>query len=362
MRILLISLITLLLLQSCADKSTKAAPVQAQQKQTPTPQWQWTAVQSAQPEFTIILPGELKPYEQVSLYAKMKGFVKKIYVDRGSYVRKGQLLAQLEAPEINAQFAAQQSSTGSAYQQYLFSKQTYYRLKEAAKKNGAVAAVELEKAYARYLGDSATYSSSRSEASASGQLQNYLQIRAPFSGVLTGRFVSEGALVGENGTNSTPLFQLAQQNKLRLTVAVPEKQAQSLPEGTKATFTVVDYPGKTFTAVLSRHSGAVDLSSRSVVAEFDIANPGAELRAGQYAKTTIQLQRRQATLWVPLSSVVESQAGRFVIKNEHQHTKRIQVQTGIVKDSLVEVFGGLAPGDKVLVKGSEEIKEGGKIQ
>ena len=167
---------------------------------------------------------ELLPYEQVNIHPKIKGFIKKIYVDRGSHVTKGQLLAQLEAPEIGEQFAASQSATGTAYQKYLFSKQSYDRLKEASKKNGAVASIELERAYAQLLGDGASYKSSKSVASASGQIKNYLKITAPFSGVITGRFMSEGALVGDNAGKGEPLFKLAQQNRLRLTVGIPEKQ------------------------------------------------------------------------------------------------------------------------------------------
>lgn len=316
---------------------------------------------SDRPSFTIALPGELKPYEEVNIYPKVKGFVQKIYVDRGSYVRKGQLLAQLEAPEIGAQYAAKTSTTSSTYQKFLFSKQSYQRLKEAAKKNGAVATIELERAYAQYLGDSAAYHSSRSEAAVSGQIQRYLRITAPFSGMITGRFVSEGALVGENGMNGEPLFQLTQENKLRLVVAVPEKQAQSLAEGTKATFTLIDYPGKTFTATLSRNSGALDARTKSLLAEFDIDNANSLLRSGQYAKVSLQLQRSQPTLWVPSSSVVQSQAGVFVVKNENNLAKRIPVTIGVAKDTLVEVFGNLSAGDQILLKGSEETKEGTKI-
>jgi hypothetical protein len=113
------------------------------------PALKWTAVKTDQPQFSITLPGELKPYEEVNIYPKMTGFVKKIYVDRGSYVRKGQLLAQLEAPEIGAQYAARASSSSTAYQRFLFSKQSYLRLKEAARKEGAVATFELERAYAQ---------------------------------------------------------------------------------------------------------------------------------------------------------------------------------------------------------------------
>jgi RND family efflux transporter MFP subunit len=354
--IVLLAITGLILLQSCGDTKVK----EVQKTTVAIPAVKTVLVKLQQPSFTILLPGELLAYEQVNIYPKIKGFVKKIYVDRGSVVTKGQLLAQLEAPEIGEQYAARQSSSGTAYQKYLFSRQTYNRLKEASKKNGAVASIEIERAYAQLLGDSAAYQSSRSDAAASGQIINYLRIIAPFSGVITDRFISEGALVGDNA-KSEPMFQLSQQNKLRLTVAIPEKQAQSLPEGTVANFTLVDFPGEVFKATLSRNSGALDVTSRSVIAEFDVANPDNRLRAGQYAKVVIQLMRAQPTLWVPSVSVVQAQAGVFVIKTENSITKRIPVEIGATKDSLMEVFGNLQAGDTILKKGSEEIKEGIKI-
>ena len=353
---------SLIVLQSCSAKDEKSEHTEIEKKQPAVPLFKVATVVLDKPGFAITLPGELKPYEEVSIYPKIKGFIKKIYVDRGSYVRKGQLLAQLEAPEIGEQYSARQSASGTAYQKYLFSKQSYNRLKEASKKNGSVATIELERAYSQLLGDSASYKSSRSEASASGQINKYLRITAPFSGIITGRFISEGALVGDNATGGEPLFQLAQQNRLRLTVAIPEKQAQALLPETKATFSVVDFPGKKFNATLSRNSGALDVASRSVIAEFDIANAGTELRAGQYAKVNIQLMRAQPTLWVPATSIVQAQSGVFVIKIENNITKRIPVQTGVVKDSLTEIFGDLQAHDTILLKGSEEMKEGIKIK
>lgn len=361
MKQVIISVIIIMLLQSCSDKKDKITAIETINTTTAMPFFKTVKVVSQQPEFSIVLPGELVAYEQVNIYPKIKGFVKRIYVDRGSKVIKGQLLAQLEAPEIGEQYSARQSSSGTAYQKYLFSKQSYNRLKEASKKNGAVASIEIERAYAQLLGDSAAYQSSRSDASASGQIINYLRITAPFNGIVTGRFISEGALVGENNAKTTPMFQLSQQNKLRLTVAIPEKQAQSLPEGTIANFTVADFPGKTFKATLSRNSGALDVTSRSVIAEFDMPNSGNELRAGQYAKVNIQLRRAQPTLWVPAVSIVQSQAGVFVIKTENSITRRVPVQIGASKDSLVEIFSNLLAGDTILQKGSEEIKEGIKI-
>jgi membrane fusion protein, multidrug efflux system len=353
--------VTLITLQSCYSKKKEAAETAATKEQAVIPSVKVVKVLLQQPDFSITLPGELFPYEQVNIYPKIKGFIKKIYVDRGSHVVKGQILAILEAPEIGEQYSASQSSASSAYQKYLFSKQSYNRLKEASQKSGAVATIELERAYAQLLGDSAAYKSSVSSSSASAQMNKYLRITAPFSGIITGRFFSEGALVGENAAASQPLFQLSQQNDLRLTVGIPEKEAHSLPAATKATFTVVDFPGKIFSATLSRNSGALDVSSRSVIAEFDVQNSDGRLRAGQYAQVVIQLRRTEPTLWVPATSVVQAQSGTFVIKSAANITKRVAVQVTGNKDSLMEVFGDLKMGDTVLEKGSEEIKEGTKI-
>lgn len=350
----------LVLVQSCSQPGEQKPPaVLATTK--PGANFRFATVLAAQRGFTITLPGELKAYEEVSVFPKIKGFIKRIYVDRGSHVRKGQLLAQLEAPEVSAQFAASSSSSGTAYQKFIFSRQSYHRLKEAAKREGAVATIELERAYAQYLGDSAAYFSSRYAANASGQMQKYLRLVAPFDGVITARNASEGALVGDNGISGLPVFQLVQEEKLRLVVAIPEKQAQSLMGATKAKFTVIDHPGQTFTAALSRNSNAIDPSTKSLLAEFDFDNRANLLHSGQYARVTLELQRPGATVWVPATSVVRAQSGVFVLKNENNFITRVAVETGQSADSLTEVFGDLQAGDKILLKGSEEIKPGTKI-
>lgn len=313
-------------------------------------------VVSARPEFFITLPGELLPYEEVDIFPKVRGFVKKIYADRGAYVQKGQLLAVLEAPELTEAYMAKKASGQTAYQKYLFSKQAYDRLKSASLKSGSVAAIELERACSQLLADSAVYESSRAEAAVSRQLKDYLQIRAPFSGIVTARNFSEGALTGEN--NSLPVFRLAQTDKLRLTLAVPEKEKTALHAETEAVFTLIDMPGEEFKARFSRSSETVDTKLRSVIAEFDVDNRDKKMTAGQYAKVKLSLRRKEHTFWVPKTSVVHSQSGTFLIKAENGTAQRVPVLTGIDKDSVLEVFGNLEAGEKILFKGSEEVKEG----
>jgi membrane fusion protein, multidrug efflux system len=351
--------VPVLLLESCTGnqtakpKETKAAPLLTLQVSPAAAQ---------QPEYTLTLPGELMPYEQVEIYPKVKGFIKTLYVDRGSQVKKGQLLALLEAPEITQQYLAAQSGSRKLYENFLYSKQSYNRLKKAAGKSGAVAAIELDKAQAQLRSDSAAYAAANANTRAISEMRSYLRISAPFAGTITQRQVSVGALVGENTAKGAALFTIAQHGKLRLTVAIPEKHAPSLQPGTKATFSVSGRPGKVFTSSLSRNGLLVNQQARSVTAEFDVDNQDNALNGGEYAQVKLSLRRPDATVWVPAESVVRAQSGIFIWKVQDNRLQKVPVTEGIVRDSLQEVFGEIAAGDLVVQKGTEELAENTQVK
>ncbi|CAL1517722.1 efflux RND transporter periplasmic adaptor subunit [Chitinophaga sp. MM2321] len=338
------------LLTACSS-SGQQADKSAEKKEVPAVKA--ATVLEDRPVYTLTLPGELKPYEQVNLYAKVKSFVRKLYVDRGSVVKKGQLLAVLDALEINQQYLSNKSGEEKLYADYMFSKQSYERLLQAAAKNGAVAAIELERAKSRLQSDSAAYVAAIANTGAAAQLNDYLRIVAPFDGVITSRHISQGALVGDGG--ALPLFSLAQNKRLRLTVLVPEKHARSLGTDTKVSFTVSDRPGQLYHASLSRNAGLLDENDRSITVEFDVDNSTNQLSGGAYAQVKLLLQRPDSTLWVPLKSVVHAQSGVFVLKiNNYQTLSRINVIEGTKKDSLQEIFGDIQPSDRVVAVASEE--------
>ncbi|WP_069658435.1 efflux RND transporter periplasmic adaptor subunit [Arcticibacter eurypsychrophilus] len=312
-----------------------------------------------QPEYTLELPGELKAFEEVILYSKVKGFVKRILVDRGSKVSKGQLLAVLEAPEISQQYLAARSDENKFHENYLYSRQAYNMLKKAAARVGAVSAIELDRARSIFRSDSAAFASVKAQTGASAQLQNYLKITAPFDGVVTAKNVSVGALVGDG--SQTALFSLAQTENLRLTVAIPEKHGQSINNNTKVSFIVANHPEKVFHSKLSRKNGVLDQKSRSVTAEFDVENISAELGGGEYAQVKLHLKRAVPTMWLPVSSIVTAQSGTFVIKAINQIISRIPVSVGIRRAELQEVFGELNTEDQIVISGTEELTEGTKI-
>lgn len=313
-------------------------------------------VQFIQPEYELSVPAELLPYEQVSVFAKVNGFVKSIYVDRGDHVRKGQLLAVLEAPEMNQKLLSDRSTEQQIYNDFLYAQQAYDRLLAASKTTGAVAAIELDRAKTAMESARSAHQASKAGTAHSSQLQQYLRITAPFDGIITQRNVSVGALSGSG--SQVPLFAMAQGNKLRLTLSLPEKHAASVQKGMKATFTVSSQPGKTFDAALSRTSGMLHATDRSLTLEFDVANPSGELQGGDYAQVHLKLQRKSPTYWVPSKSVLKTQKGTFVLTLNDAEIKRISVNEGIRLDTTTEVFGNFNEKDQILLKPSEEIVEG----
>jgi RND family efflux transporter MFP subunit len=333
-----------------------------------------TAVQLLQPSMRVTLPGELKPWNRVNMYAKVKGFVRDISVDRGIFVHKGQVMARLEAPEViselsqaQAQLQAQEASLVEQTTRARASRLTYQRLLQTAKMEGAVSANELEQALAKTQSDSAmvavarsTVQAARSNYQAKAELRQYLTITAPFDGLVIERNISPGALVGA-GDSGKPLFVLEDSRTLRLTVAIPESFANQLKAQSSVSFTVNAMPDRQFKAKLARSAQSLVEANRAMMAEFDVANPGHELKAGMYAEVTMPLERSGKTMFVPASSVVSSSEKMFVIRVDDNQARWIAVQKGNVADSLVEIFGDLQSGTTIVKKASEEIRDGQAI-
>lgn len=343
------------ILLSCSAKSEEKKQETTSAKKEPV-SLETEAIQFIKPSYAISIPGELEPFDEVQLYAKVQGFVQKIYVDRGTYVRKNQLLAILEAPEMDQQYLSDKSKQEKMHSDYIFAKQSYERLLEASATDGAVAKIELDRAKSMMLGAKSAFESSKAGTAHASQLKQYLRIVAPFDGVITQRNLSTGALVGP-GSNQ-PLFTIAQGNKLRLTLAIPEKHTASIQDGMKAKFTVSSYPGELFEAKLSRTSGLLNTQNRSLTLEFDVNNSDKKLQGGEYAQVKLNLQRKSPSYWVNPKSIVNAQSGTFIMTLSNNEIKRVLVKEGVRLDSLVEVFGDIPAQAQVLKKPSEELKEG----
>jgi RND family efflux transporter MFP subunit len=316
------------------------------------------------------LPAELSPYESVPIFPKVNGFVKWIGVDRGSHVRTGELLARLEAPEVVAQRAEAQaklqqaeSQLSAAQAKLSADESTYEHLKAAAATPGVVAGNDLvvsqksaEAGGAQVKAHQESVNAARQALEAVSQTEEYLQIRAPFDGVVTERNVHPGALVGPAA--GSPMIKIETVARLRLTVAVPEMYAAGVPEGTKVEFTVPSFPGRTFSAKIARISHDVDIKTRTMPVELDVINAKGELAPGTFADVSWPVRRTYPTLFVPPSAVATTLERVFVVRIRDGKAEWVDVKTGVSAPKLVEVFGDLHPGDTVALRGTDELHAG----
>src|SRR6185437_29280 len=354
-----------LLLNSCSsDKKAKEQQAQEQQHADAidTPAVTLAIVQKGKLSSTIAIPGELIPYQQVDLYAKMNSYVKKLFADVGSQVRQGQLLAILEAPEINSQLAGAQSRIKQQEANYFASKATYDRLYNTSKTPGTVSQNDLEQAEAKKNSDYANVEAAKSSYKEVAANLNYLEIRAPFDGVITSRNVNQGAYVGPGGKSSDPLFVLQDQKRLRLVVSVPEAYTGGITGKDQVSFSVQSLPNKKFTAQIRRIAGALDEKLRSERIEMDVFNKDKKLLPHMFAEVNVPLPSHDSAFIVPKTAVFTSTERVFVVKVVNKHAIWTDVKKGFQAGDQMEVYGDLKPGDQVVKQATDEIRDGSAVR
>ncbi|MET7256221.1 efflux RND transporter permease subunit [Dyadobacter fermentans] len=356
--------------ETSESHEAKTAPAENASKEPATVELAY--VKSMKPAKQIALPGELKPWNKVSIHPKVKGFVKTVNVDRGTFVRKGQVLSVLEAPEViselsqaKAQLIAAEAALQQTTTRYQASALTYSRLQKTNRTEGAVSLNELDLAKARAAADSSAMAVAKGNVQAAksfmetkAELSRYLTVTAPFDGIITERNISPGALVGPGEGGAKPLFILEDNTKLRLTLAIPENMSSAIPNKGEVSFTVSASPEKVYKAIYARSSRTLSEENRSMMTEFDVNNRSNELKAGMYAQVQLSTERTGNTLFVPTTAVVNSSEQVFVIRDKGKKAEWVPVKRGVVLDTLVEVFGDLHDGDAIVKKASEEYRNG----
>jgi membrane fusion protein (multidrug efflux system) len=312
---------------------------------------------------SLQIPGELMAFQQVDLYAKENSFVKKLYVDVGSEVTTGQLLVTMEAPELGSQLAGALSNVKSREALYAASKANYDRLLATSETPGTVSPNDLEQAAARKNADLAQLEAAKAAYKQVAETQNYLQIRAPFNGVITLKNVNPGAYVGPSGKGSeVPLFTLQEQKKLRLVVSVPEAYTSYLSHKNEVSFTVRALPDQQFKAQIKRLAGALDARLHAQRIEMDVMNNDKKLLPGMVAEVNLPLPANDSSFIVPKSAVVNSTESVFVIRVLNNKAEWVHVKTGREANGSIEIYGDLKPGDLLLISATDEVRNGSQLQ
>ncbi|MEP7375415.1 MAG: efflux RND transporter periplasmic adaptor subunit [Chitinophagaceae bacterium] len=351
------SLIIVCLLQSCGSAG-KESPGKTDSTSVAV-KTEVFAVQKGLLTTSLQIPGELVAFQQVDIYAKENSFVKKLYVDVGSEVKTGQLLASMEAPEINSQLSAAASRLKSQEAVYIASNANYDRLLETSKTPGTIAPNDLDIALAKKNSEYAQWQAAKAAYQGVADTRNYLEIRAPFSGVISLRNVNTGAYVGPSGKGSElPLFTLQEQKKLRLVVSVPEAYTSYLHGNDTIRFTVNAFPEQSFSVNVKRLAGTLDERLRSQRIEMDVMNTDKKLLPGMVADVHISMSAKDSVFIVPKSAVVNSPERIFVIRITDNKAEWVDVKKGRELHGNVEIFGNLTPGDNLVKTASEEIRKG----
>ena len=325
----------------------------------------------------VRLPGELQPYEEVAVFPKVTGFVDAITVDRGSRVKTGQLMIRLVAPEIAAQRAEAQSKLQGAEAQRIEAEaklasdeSTYERLKTASATPGVVAGNDLEVAQKAAEADRARLQAVRESAEAARaalksvtEIEGYLQVRAPFDGVVTARNVHPGTLVGPASGSGAPvaLVKVEQTARLRLVVPVPEKYVAGLSNGATVEFNVPAFPNEKFSGRIARIAHSIEEKTRTMPVELEVNNSRGRLASGMFPEVLWPVRRSEATLFVATSCVARTTEATFVVRVRDGKAEWVNVQSGEVDGKLVEIFGDVRAGDEVVLRATDELRPGTNI-
>lgn len=320
----------------------------------------------------ITIPGDLTPYQSVNLAARVSGFVESVVVDRGSFVKRGQHLATISAPELRAQHAeaeaklqAVRAQQAEAEAKTVAAQSTYDRLKAASATPGVVAGHDVEMAErsleaARAHVNALKGSGGAAEAAvkAVAEMESYLRLVAPFDGVITERNAHPGSLVGPA---TGPLLRIEQVTRLRLTVPVPEAYVGTINKGATVEFRVSAFPDQKFSGTIARPAQTLDMKTRSMLVELDVNNPKQLLAPGMFAEVQWPTSRAASSLFVPRTAVVRTSERQFVVRVRSGVAEWVDVRRGELDGESVEVFGDLRAGDEVVRRGNDEIRPGTKI-
>ena len=322
---------------------------------------------------SVALPGALTAARTAAIYARTAGYVRARFVDIGSRVRGGQLLASIDAPDLDQQAEQALAIVSQMRAATELARANLARWRALAA-DGAVTAQELDQMQAAFNGAVASQRSAEANLRRLAQLQEYERIVAPFAGVITARNVDPGALVGTAGGVSEALpaggggvpgslFTIAQTDTLSVYVTVPEDYAAAVAIGKPALITVPALPGDTLRGRVVRTAGSLDATARTLLTEVRVANPTGVFLAGMYADVQLALGAGDPPLSVPATAlVIRDGPPQVVIVDDDSTVHYRTVSIGRDHGSWVEVTGGLMNGARIVVNPSEDLPEGGRVR
>jgi len=315
------------------------------------------------PQNEVILPGDIQAFEDSAIYARTNGYLKKWYVDIGARVKTGQLLAEIETPEIDQQLDQARADLNTSQANYQLSEITAHRYQDLLKTD-SVSKQDVDNAVGDFQAKKAMVASSQSNVKRLEELQSFEKIYAPFEGVITARNTDVGHLINSGaGAPATELFHIASLRRLRVYVNVPQQYSPAAKPGLTADLTLQEYPGRRFKGILVRTAGAIDVASRTLLVEVDVDNASGELLPGSYAEVHLKVPTGPQALIIPVSALIFRAEGLQVatVQNGDQ-AQLVKITLGRDLGSEVEVSLGLSADDSVIVNPPDSLIPGETVR
>jgi RND family efflux transporter MFP subunit len=311
----------------------------------------------------IVLPANVQAYIDSPIYARTNGYLKAWFVDIGAHVKTGQLLATIETPEVDQQLRQARADLNTAQANLNLAEITANRY-EGLLKTDSVSKQDADNAEGAYAAQKATVQSGEANVKRLEELQSFEKIYAPFNGVITARNTDIGALIdsGSSGGTRTELFHIAQPDKLRVYVNVPETYAPQAKPGMEADLTVPEYPGRRFTGKLVRTAQAIDQTTRTLLTEIQVENPTGTLLSGAYAEIHMKVPSPPSTFTIPVNTLLfRSEGLRIAIVNGDRAELR-QISLGRDYGNEVEVLAGLTGNEAIIANPPDSIVAGEQVR
>jgi RND family efflux transporter MFP subunit len=315
------------------------------------------------PTSEIVLPGGAQAFVDAPIYARTNGYLKKWYFDIGARVKQGQLLAEIETPEVDQQLEQARAELETAKANLGLAMTTAERWK-ALLESDSVSKQETDQAVSNLQAQKATVASNAANVHRLEELQSFEKVYAPFDGIITARNTDVGALINA-GAATTPgreLFHLAAIHTLRVYVSVPEVYSRAAIPGAIATLTLDEFPGQVFRGMLARNANAIDPISRTLLVEVDVGNPAGRLLPGAYMSVHLKLPEQIRSVTIPANTLLFRAEGLRVGVVKSNRVALIPAKIGRDYGDTVEVLSGLQPADAIIVDPSDSLINGAQVQ
>jgi len=340
-----------------------AAEVKVETRELAVPSVSVARPKQSAPQQEIILPGNVQAFIEAPIYARTTGYLKRWYVDIGGRVKKGQLLAEIDTPELDQQLQQARSDLATAKANYELAQTTAARY-EFLLKSDSVSKQDVDNVVGDEHAKKAMMDSAADNVKRLEQLQSFEKVYAPFDGVLTARETDIGQLIVANSSASAAkeLFRVASIDPLRVYVNVPQVDSPSAVPGVQAYLTMPQYPGKRFPGKIVRNAEAIEQASRTLLTEVEVANPSGEILPGAYAEVHLKLPAATSTVIIPVTSLIFRSEGLRVAVVRQGHAAMLPITLGRDFGTDVEVVAGLDASQAVITNPPDSLVDGEEVR